>query len=252
MFCAKCGAEVQAGKQFCNRCGTQMSAPMAAASVGPVAATPIGPGRSSGKAVGSLITGIVGLIFFPVSIAAIILGHMSRSEIRKSNGGLEGSGMALAGLIMGYLGIAFLPLVLIVAAIAIPNLLRARMAQNEESAVAAVRRIVMVEGGYRTAYPSVGYTCNLASLGGDRHGAASSEHAALIDERLASGEKSGYRYVLQNCVNADDGGKFQVVAYPMIRNQSGVRAFCSDESGVIKVNASGSGEDCLANGRPLE
>ncbi len=249
MFCPKCGAEVQAGNQFCNRCGTQMSAPMAAASVNPVAATPIGPGRSSGKAVGSLITGIIGLIFFPVSIAAIILGHMSRSEIRKSNGRLQGSGMALAGLIMGYLGIALLPLVLIVAAIAIPNLLRARIAANEGLAAAGVRDIAAAEIAYRTDFPSAGYACTLSALGHD--GQPSAEHAGLISNRLASGELNGYRFVLQNCTNAD-GGKFQVVAVPLIANQSGVEALCSDETRVVRVDNRGSAEDCLANGRPLE
>src|SRR6266852_2316609 len=69
-------------------------------------AVPTEAGKTSGKALGSLISGIFGLLLFPVAIVAIILGHISRSEIRKSNGRLQGAGMALTGLIFGYAGIA--------------------------------------------------------------------------------------------------------------------------------------------------
>ena len=62
-----------------------------------------------------MITGIFGLIFVLPAIAAIILGHMSRSEIRKSNSQLKGEGMATAGLVMGYRAFAVIPLILIIA-----------------------------------------------------------------------------------------------------------------------------------------
>jgi len=251
MVCPKCGTEVQEGNQFCNRCGAQMFVPAS-----PIAAAPAAPvegARTSGKAVGSLITGIVGLmpLLFPSAIAAIVLGHMSRSDIRKSNGGLKGSGMALTGLIMGYAGIAFLPFILIIAAIAIPNLLRARMAANEGLAVAGVRSIIYAEDTYRTNHADAGYTCSLSDLGGSRHGSASSGQAMLIPERLASGERSGYRFALRNCQNTETGGTFQVVAYPLVPHQSGVQAFCSDETRVVRADPGGSPEQCLTSGRPL-
>ena len=74
---------------------------------------------TSGKAIASLICGIFTL-FFPASIAAIILGHLSLSAIRKSAGRLGGRGVAIAGLVLGYAGITLIPLILIIAAIAIP------------------------------------------------------------------------------------------------------------------------------------
>jgi type IV pilus assembly protein PilA len=198
-----------------------------------------------------MITGIFGLIFFLPAIAAIILGHISRSEIRKSNGRLKGTGMATAGLVMGYGVIAMLPFVLIIAAIAIPNLLRARIAANEASAVRTVREINVAEITYQTTYPNIGVTCRLDSLGGRNLPAPSAEHAQLLEDRIVSGETSGYRFVLDNCVNTETKHKYQVVAFPSVRNQTGVRIFCSDESGVIKAGEGESAEECLANGSPL-
>jgi len=252
MFCEKCGAGIQDGSLFCNQCGRAVTA--APGQQGPAPPTPyVGAGETSGKALASLLTGIFGLLIFPIAIAAIILGHMSRSEIRKSNGRLKGDGMATAGLVMGYGAFAVIPFILIIAAIAIPNLLRARIAANEPSAAAGVRTLNAAELSYQSEYPRVGFTCSLSALGGNGPLAPSADHAQLIDDRLASGENHGYQLELRNCVNSEtEGHKYQVVAYPLVRNQTGVRAFCSDETQVVRVDASGSADDCLASGRPLE
>jgi hypothetical protein len=79
---------------------------------------------------------------------AIVLGHMSLSDIKRTAGRLKGEGLAITGLVLGYLGIVAVPLVLIVAAIAIPNLLRAKIAANESSAMASVRNVVSFETSY--------------------------------------------------------------------------------------------------------
>ena len=153
--------------------------------------------------------------------------------------------MAMAGLVMGYLGVAGVPIVLIIAAIAIPNLLRARLAANESSAVASVRTIATAEITYSSSHPQTGYTCALSDLAGDQ----------LIERALATGRKTGYAFQLSACAPEIEGGpntKYQVVAYPVTVNQTGVRAFCSDESGLVKVDADGSAENCLQNGRALQ
>jgi len=237
VFCAGCGNNVSAGEKFCRVCGKEVSAPSAP--------TPglSGPAETSGKAVASLVFGLF-IFAFPLSILAIIFGHLSLSDIRKSAGRLKGEGIAIAGLVLGYLGVAGIPVILIVAAIAIPNLMRARMAANESSAVATVRTLAVAEVGYSSSHPEAGYTCTLSDLAG----------AGLIDTRLASGQKSGYVFELSGCsasAQSVANVKYQVVAYPMTRNQTGTRAFCSDESGVVKTDERGSPQDCLENGSSL-
>ncbi|HYU47011.1 MAG TPA: DUF4190 domain-containing protein [Terriglobales bacterium] len=258
MFCSKCGTSIPETSRFCDHCGQPVlgqAIPLPSQPGGPSvppapAAYPVAE-QTSGKALASMITGIFGLLLFLPAIAAIILGHISRSEIRKSNGRLKGNGMATAGLVMGYGVFALLPFVLIIAAIAIPNLLRARIAANEASAVASLRTINQAEISFQSEYPAMGFTCRLASMGGSGPSAPSADHAQLIDDALASGQKHGYRFVLENCVNTETEHKYQVVALPLVRNQTGARIFCSDESGVIKAGEGESAEECLANGSPL-
>jgi type IV pilus assembly protein PilA len=238
VFCAGCGNNVASGEKFCRVCGKEVSAPT-------VLAPAVGaPAETSRKAIASLVCGLF-LFAFPMSILAIIFGHLSLSEIRKSAGRLQGQGMAIAGLVLGYLGVAAIPIILIIAAIAIPNLLRARMAANESSALASVRILVVAETGYSSSHADTGYTCTFSDLAG----------AGLIDARLASGEKNGYVFELSDCRPSAGGGanvKFRVAAYPMARNTTGTRAFCSDESGVLKTDERGSPADCTENGSTLQ
>jgi len=83
-------------------------------------------------------------------------------------------------------------IILIIAAIAIPNLLRSRMAANEASAVGSMRTINTGAVTYSSTYPSSGYPANLKNLG--TSGAATSGSADLVDSVLAGGTKSGYTF----------------------------------------------------------
>lgn len=238
-FCAGCGSSVTADDKFCRVCGrvTVAGAGVPSASGG---AAPAMPAEMSGKAIASLICGIF-FLFPPSATAAIVLGHLSLSQIRKSAGRLTGNGLAIAGLVLGYLGAG--PLLLIVAAIVIPNLLRARIAANESSAVAAVRTLNVAEVVYSQAHRDAGYTCALSDLD------------QSIDRELASGRKNGYVFELKRCSAETAGGpnvKYQVIAYPSVANQTGMRTFCADESSVIKVDASGLAQGCVENGSPLQ
>ena len=239
-FCMRCGNSVDDQDQFCRTCGT----PVAGAPVTAPPAAPIGSPATSTKAIISLVSGLF-IFLFPLSLVAIILGHMSLSEIRKSAGRLTGEGLATAGLILGYIGVAAIPIILIVAAIAIPNLLRARIAANESSAVASIRTISTAEVAYAGSNPKFEYACSLSDLA----------QAQLIDETLASGMKTGYQFEIMGCEADTDGApnkRYKVVAYPVKVNQTGIRAFCSDESAVIKVDSGGSAQNCLANGVVLQ
>jgi hypothetical protein len=112
-----------------------------------------GEPQTNGKAIASLVCGIasVTVLWLLAAIPAIVLGHISRSEIRRSAGRLSGGGMALAGLIMGYISIAIVPVILIIAVIAIPSLLRARQVTHEQSAISKLRTIGSAESAYRSA-----------------------------------------------------------------------------------------------------
>ena len=239
MLCPACGNNMAPGDRFCRVCGKEVSAPgitATAANAFPMAGLPV---ETSGKAIASLICSLF-FFFLPASIIGVILGHLSLSDIRKSAGRLKGEGMAIAGLVLGYGGVAFVPILLIIAAIAIPNLLRARMAANEASAVASVRTLMTAEISYAATHPDSGYTCSLSHL------------SDFIDAQLASGQKHGYRYELSGCMTNEAGTavKYQVAADPLTVNTTGTRAFCSDESAVLKVDLSGSARKCLESGLP--
>ncbi|MGH9530458.1 MAG: DUF4190 domain-containing protein, partial [Terriglobales bacterium] len=120
MLCNQCAQPLAENTQFCPRCGAATAAHGSVAEATATGSPTFVAPETSGLAIGSLIAGIFSL-FFPAAIAAIVMGHIARSNIRKSAGRLAGSGVALAGLILGYLGIAFIPVILIIAAIAIPN-----------------------------------------------------------------------------------------------------------------------------------
>jgi len=129
-------------------------------------------------------------------------------------------------------------IILIIAAIAIPNLLRARIAANESSAVASVRTVNTAQVAYNSAYPTVGFAANLGALaGGPCTGTTlpTSTAACLIDTTLAAGTKSGYSFVMANSGSAP-AGSYETDANPVAQNQTGVRSFCSVADGVVRVN----------------
>ncbi len=139
-------------------------------------------------------------------------------------------------------------IILIIAAIAIPNLLRARMAANESSAVASIRTVTTAQVTYQTAYPTVGFSTTLLDLGGALGASctASSTSACLLDSVLSndgnpSGTgKSGYNFTsgTGTVINGLNTG-YTILAAPLQINQTGVRAFCAEEDGVVRVDPNG-------------
>lgn len=242
MFCDQCGYTNTDNARFCIQCGRSFGQPASMpANVAGVQPTPqvIDPAdqRTDGKAIGSLVLGTFSLLFFWIfagifaGIPAVILGHVSRSTIKKSLGRLKGDSMALTGLIMGYLSLAALPFVLIIAAIAIPNLLRARMAANEASAVASVRTIVRASLTYKTEHPSEGYPGSLQTL--------ASPSVRYIDAQLGNGMKSGYHFVYEvRNTGAPEETGFFVRALPNNPNNTGTREFCAGQDGVVHLTRS--------------
>jgi prepilin-type N-terminal cleavage/methylation domain-containing protein len=128
-------------------------------------------------------------------------------------------------------------IILIIAAIAIPNLLSGKMAANEASAVQSLRTIQSAETLYATTYPTVGYSATLASLGGAGGSAcvAASTQACLIDSVLATGQKSGYT-ITWNGDGLTPSVSYQLNADPIVRGSTGRRSFYTDFPGVIRYN----------------
>jgi len=127
-------------------------------------------------------------------------------------------------------------IILIIAAIAIPNLLRSRMAANEASAVGSVRTINTAEITYNTTW-GVGFAAALSNLGGTTSCTASSTTACLIDPVLSAGTKTGYSFAAVSNGTGKTG--YEVNGTPVTVGTTGQRAFCSDQSGVIRYNTTG-------------
>jgi len=261
MFCFKCGAAMVDTAQACPRCGALVAAvpqspPPPVALPGGAAAVPQ-PGRqyaapeTDGKAIGSLILGILAIFPFGLlaGIPAVVLGHFSKSSIAKSMGRLKGEGMATAGLIMGYFSVAFVPLILIIAAIAIPTLMRPRMAANEAAAASTVRTVNTAQLAYTTQYPAKGYAPDLSTLGPGPSGECpdgrgTQAHACLLDGRVGAARcsagvwcfKNGYMYVM-TAVCGSDGvcSDYTILATPITRGNTGNKSFCSISDGLVRV-----------------
>jgi len=127
-------------------------------------------------------------------------------------------------------------IILIIASIAIPNLLQARMSAHEASAVEAIKTINTVQISYVSAFPTVGYASTLTALGGTSCAPPTPASACLIDTQLASGTKNGYNFVITG-VSGSPVATYQIVASPTVPNQTGRRYFCSFADGQIRASA---------------
>jgi type IV pilus assembly protein PilA len=133
--------------------------------------------------------------------------------------------------------------ILVAAAIAIPNLLRARIAANESSAVANIRTVNTAQVMYSSSYPQRGFAHDLATLGPDPRGptASSAEHASFIDATLGNAictadawcTKSGYQFRITAECKKQMCQEYVVVGYP-VGNNTGTRTFCSISDGVVR------------------
>jgi len=143
-------------------------------------------------------------------------------------------------------------IILIIAAIAIPNLLRARIAANESSAVASIRTLNTAQISYNSAYPTVGFAGSLSVLSGTCTGATipTTASACLIDSQLASGTKSGYSF--HNTASATTpASSYAAWANPQTQNTTGVRSFCSVADAVVRSSTS-SLSSCAGTETPLQ
>ena len=118
------------------------------------------------------------------------------------------------------------------------NIERQNGKQNEQGAQLAMRTIIGAQNSYHQAHGT--YACNLGGLM-----AKGQNNGPFAD--LSTGKHGGYVYVISGC----DGAQYKVVAEPEI-NDSGQRAFCSDESGAMRAASDGKATTCLSSGEAVE
>jgi type IV pilus assembly protein PilA len=128
-------------------------------------------------------------------------------------------------------------IILIIASIAIPNLLAARRQAHEAAAAEAIRTINTAQISYSSTYPTVGFAGTLGALGGTTCTPPSLASACLIDSQIASGTKNGYTFTLAGATGTP-AASYQIIASPTVPNQTGVRYFCSSPDGVVRVSMS--------------
>jgi type IV pilus assembly protein PilA len=140
-------------------------------------------------------------------------------------------------------------IILIIAAIAIPNLVRNKIQANETAAVGALRALTESALLYSNTYG--GFPHTLSDMGPGASGtSASSASADLIDSVLASGVKSGYRFAYVPGITDPSGNvlTYSITATPVAPGSSGQRSFFTDQSGTIRNTASGTAD---SNSTPL-
>jgi len=134
--------------------------------------------------------------------------------------------------------------ILTIAAIAIPSLIRAKISANESSAAASIRQISTAQIAYAAAYPLVGYAADLTSLGPGSGNAScsgsgpTSASACILDGVLSTGFKSGYQFVT---VGDAAGGSSPNIEFfggsaPLNFNVTGTKNYCMATDGVLRVN----------------
>jgi uncharacterized protein DUF4190 len=279
MFCFRCGASMPDDVQACPQCAAPVANAPTPAPPPPAASSPwLNPppqgqypaqgqyppaqypgyfpppqlAPTDGKATASLVFGILSLTCLSIlaGIPAIILGHLSRGEVKRSMGRLGGGGMALAGLIMGYISIGLS--LLFIPALVIPNLMRAKIGANESAAASTIRMINTSQVTYSTSYPTRGYARNLAVLGpgpGGSCGTPSEDHACLIDNTIGNEActgrnwctKGGYKFTMNaetRCADQTEGvagiGCNYVVLATPESEVTGRKSYCSTADAVIR------------------
>ena len=177
------------------------------------------PQVKSGMAIASMVLGIIGC--FLTSPIGLILGIVSLKRANKRPLEYGGKGFAIAGIVLNVIGVLIIP---IIAAIAIPNLMAARRSANEASAISTIRTLSSAEETYR------------ATAGAGRCGDLKALQASnLIDPVMASGQKSGYRFMVVNLPTLN--GDCAIKATPMSKSMGTRSFYYSTEDGVIRAAA---------------
>lgn len=168
--------------------------------------------KRKGHAVASLIIGVLGIFTFGIaligSIVGTVLGVVALKKQSSAPSVYGGRGVAIAGVVVNILALVMIVPLGLVAAIALPNLLAARRAANEASALSSMRVIMQAESTYYAA--TSGSFGTLNQLG----------DAGYVDKQLSGGTKNGYSFTLTSA----SGGNYEIRATPL-KSSQGTRSF---------------------------
>jgi len=224
----------------------------------------------------------VGLLGIPCGtiISILILIYMLKPEMKTLFSGIppqrlpadevarvealsHGSGamVAVAAVVVLFVGVAFIGMV---AAIAIPSLLRARLSANESAAIGALRTVISAQAAYGSA--NGGYGDELECLVEPAMCIPGYPAAgpSFLEESFVAEQRSGYRFrfipgppapaeiVQQGQVSETSMDGWALVAAPIKPGQTGVRGFCADSYGAICFTSDGSVPDATAGECPVD
>ena len=181
--------------------------------------------KATGLAVASLALGIVSFFTFGLlgvgAITGLVMGIVAMRRIRRNPSLYGGEGFAVAGIVLGCISLLTFGYVVIIAAIAVPNLLASRRAANEAMAINKLRQIASAESTY------------VSTMGFGKYGTlAQLVENDLLDKSLARGPQYGYRFEVRVF-----GNSFEAVATPISYCQAtspGRRSFYISADGVIR------------------
>jgi type II secretory pathway pseudopilin PulG len=235
--CTQCGFVGWSDAEFCKKCGAPMPSAPAGVVESPGANFPASYSNYSvtppaqlktGLAVTSLVMGIANFlllgIFVLPTIAGIVVSVVTLNKINRYPHEYGGKGLAIGGLVTNIVSFVALVPVMIIAAIAIPNLLAARQAANEGAAMRSLRVLSQAEQTYQ------------ATTGRGNYGTPNDlQSDSLISADLAREVRSGYRFKVEVFkATSESPAAFAVMAVPTEYGSSGRRSFFIDETGVIR------------------
>lgn len=207
---------------------------------------------AKGLAIASLVLGILGLptlgLLFVGSLTGLVLGIIALTRTNREPHIYGGKGIAIGGIVTNALSVVLVPVIGIIAAIAIPSLLRARVSANEARAIGDIRTVISAQHTY--AQSNGGFFDTLECLASPRECLPNYRDGApdfLDAQMVASPQRTGYNRTFHAGAAAEESSQispsslmsFAYVAVPITQGTTGFRAFCGDSTGRICATRDG-------------
>jgi type IV pilus assembly protein PilA len=178
--------------------------------------------KTLGMAIASLVFGclvLIPILGIPFAITAIVLGIIALNKISNNKDTLQGKGLAISGIVLGGIGIILIPIIAMLAAIAIPNLLRARLNANEANAQATLKTLTTAAESYAAVnngeYPSSARSLTIAE-------------PPYLNENYTSGTYQGYKFSCEF-----DSNNYECIATPTSCDTTGTKIYTIEKKGML-------------------